>query len=257
MGDPTPQELLAAAYAQALGYPEAYEEEPWGHPAIKVRKKAFVFCSKLGADDPSLSVKLPVSGKAATLREGVVPMGYGLGRHGWCSLTLSAGFSVEQLLDWVDESYRAIAPKSLVKTLGGARPAPAELAAPPPEPEEVPRVLLVGAGPKRLQRAATALAAASVPAAGLPLESAVEAAGDLQPDAIVLDLGREAVRSRELAAQLAVVAPEAALWITGLRSAAQESAARRELPRARGFSREPPGDPDVLSQILAALADED
>ena len=42
----------------ALAYPEAYEEMPWGHSAIKVNKKAFLF---MGTNEGrfSLSVKLP------------------------------------------------------------------------------------------------------------------------------------------------------------------------------------------------------
>lgn len=37
----------------ALGYPEAYEEMPWGHHAIKVKGKAFVF---LAADQARFSL---------------------------------------------------------------------------------------------------------------------------------------------------------------------------------------------------------
>jgi hypothetical protein len=36
----------AALRALALAYPESHEDFPWGHRAIKVRGKAFVFMSK-------------------------------------------------------------------------------------------------------------------------------------------------------------------------------------------------------------------
>ena len=46
--------------SHGLGLPEAVEEFPWGHSALKVRGKTFLF---LNASDEelSLSVKLPVS----------------------------------------------------------------------------------------------------------------------------------------------------------------------------------------------------
>jgi hypothetical protein len=50
----------------ALAYPEAYEELPWGHHAIKVKGKSFLF---LAADREifSLSAKLPSSRDVAVL----------------------------------------------------------------------------------------------------------------------------------------------------------------------------------------------
>ena len=47
------------------------------------------------------------------------PMPYGLGKSGWVSLTLpeTGGPSEETLKLWLDESYRAQAPKKLVKEL--------------------------------------------------------------------------------------------------------------------------------------------
>jgi len=38
---------------------------------------------------------------------------YGLGRAGWVSIRISAETPFEMLRDWVDESYRAVAPKAL------------------------------------------------------------------------------------------------------------------------------------------------
>ena len=50
----------------ALGYPEAYEEFPWGECAFKVKKKVFLFMGS-GKSGLSLSMKLPASGAAALL----------------------------------------------------------------------------------------------------------------------------------------------------------------------------------------------
>jgi predicted DNA-binding protein (MmcQ/YjbR family) len=102
----------------ALAYPEAYVDFPWGEMAIKVNKKVFLF---LGIGRPQLSgsVKLPHSAVDALLLPHVKPTGYGLGKHGWVSFSLPQDGEVDwdQLRAWVDESYRAVAPKRLVKGL--------------------------------------------------------------------------------------------------------------------------------------------
>lgn len=97
-----------------LGLPEAYEEMPWGHSALKVRKKTFVFLT-LEEQAFSLSVKLPVSRDFALIFDWAEPTGYGLGRSGWISGRFNAGdeIDLELLQRWIIESYRAIAPKKL------------------------------------------------------------------------------------------------------------------------------------------------
>ena len=108
----------------AMGYPEAYEEFPWGHRAIKVKKKIFfiVGCNEEGL---SLSLKLPESNLSALDRPFTEPTGYGLGKSGWVSAQFGMHESppLELLLAWIDESYRAIAPKKLVALLDGTTPA--------------------------------------------------------------------------------------------------------------------------------------
>jgi len=98
----------------ALGLPEAYEEFPWGERVIKVRKKIFLF---LHADAETLRVttKLPLSYGGALLAPFAKPTGYGLGKSGWVTASFSGSEHVpyDVLLSWIDESYRAIAPKRL------------------------------------------------------------------------------------------------------------------------------------------------
>jgi predicted DNA-binding protein (MmcQ/YjbR family) len=109
---------LEACHTFALGLPGAWEDHPWEESAVaKVGKKIFVFFGQ--PEEPSLSVKLPESaGHALSLTAGT-PTGYGLGRHGWVSLDLAAADcpETEVLLDWVEESYRTVAPKKLVAEL--------------------------------------------------------------------------------------------------------------------------------------------
>jgi hypothetical protein len=66
-----------------------------------------------------LSVKLPASAPMALLLPFASPTGYGLGKSGWVSARFSPSESppLDLLRAWIDESYRAIAPKTLVKKL--------------------------------------------------------------------------------------------------------------------------------------------
>jgi predicted DNA-binding protein (MmcQ/YjbR family) len=115
----------------ALGYPGAYEEFPWGDRALKVNKKVFAF---LIADEKglSLSLKLPVSNAMALMLPFATPTGYGLGKSGWVSARFGPGDTppLSLLRQWLEESYRAIAPKKLVAQLTGGASAPAAKAAP-------------------------------------------------------------------------------------------------------------------------------
>lgn len=103
--------------AYALRYPEAREDFPWeGDRVVKVRNKIFVF---LG--DTGLGLKLTHSNAAALGLDNVKPMGYGLGRSGWVTIALDKGRKppIDLLQAWIDESYRAVAPKTLVVRLSG------------------------------------------------------------------------------------------------------------------------------------------
>ncbi len=105
--------------AFALGLPGAFEDNPWGHePVVKVGKKIFVF---LGSEDaPTITVKLPDSADQALDLPGAVPSSYGLGRHGWVTAPVGAkGASRGVTEDWIEESYRVVAPKKLVAELDG------------------------------------------------------------------------------------------------------------------------------------------
>lgn len=106
----------------ALGLPGATEEFPWGESVAKVNKKVFVF---LGMDDGSypLGVTLKLKDEEAHAHAltspGAEPAGYGLGKSGWVRIPLAeqGAPAVELLCDWVEESYRVIAPKKLVTEL--------------------------------------------------------------------------------------------------------------------------------------------
>jgi predicted DNA-binding protein (MmcQ/YjbR family) len=116
---PAVAELHEQVLEYALSLPEAWEDHPWGYPVVKVRKKIFVF---LGLGDAGhtagMTVKLPETAEHALSLPGSVPTGYGLGRHGWVSVPLAEPLPpLDVLTDWVEESYRAVAPKTLVSKL--------------------------------------------------------------------------------------------------------------------------------------------
>ena len=104
----------------AMTFPETRVDNPWGHIAVKVKEKVFVFLGgEKGADELSVTVKLPTSRDMASDLPFTEPTGYGMGKHGWVTarFTKVADVPMELLRAWIDESYRAIAPKKLVKGL--------------------------------------------------------------------------------------------------------------------------------------------
>jgi len=113
-----PDPLAAAELALrefALSFPQSNEEHPWGERAMKVKGKVFLFLSRHDGV-LHLSVKLPLSAPDALKRPFTEPTGYGLGKHGWVTSHFAADDPVplELLTGWIDESYRAVAPKSVL-----------------------------------------------------------------------------------------------------------------------------------------------
>lgn len=92
--------------------------EAWdGEPTFRVGGKNFVFAAH---DAASLSLKLPKDEAEALVAtdERAEPTGYGLGRHGWVSITVGARPSRErwrEIEEWVRTSYTLIAPKRLAR----------------------------------------------------------------------------------------------------------------------------------------------
>ena len=112
-GDAIMRELRAFG----LGYPGAHGKSPWpGHDDLAVKDKTFAYLAADG-EPFSISCKLPYTSEVALALPYAKPTGYGLGKSGWVTFTPSASEMppLEQLKEWIDESYRAQAPKKLVK----------------------------------------------------------------------------------------------------------------------------------------------
>lgn len=114
----------------AMAYPEAHEDFPWGERAIKIKGKVFVFLHA-NAEQLSMTTKLPASSEMALLLPYVSPTGYGLGKSGWVTAKFGPQDEapLDMLREWIDESFRAVAPKKLAAQLSApahaatARPA--------------------------------------------------------------------------------------------------------------------------------------
>jgi predicted DNA-binding protein (MmcQ/YjbR family) len=105
---------FARLRAHGLAFPETVEDFPWGHTALKVRGKTFVWLDETDGTF-SLTVKLPVSRDFAEMFDFASPAGYGLGKSGWISCRFGPGEApdLDLLKRWLAESYRAVAPKKL------------------------------------------------------------------------------------------------------------------------------------------------
>jgi predicted DNA-binding protein (MmcQ/YjbR family) len=104
----------------ALSLPETAEEKPWEEDVVvKVRGKIFVFLGPAGSR--RMSVKLVESNAHALAVDGAEPSGFGLGKAGWVTVPLRApGVTLDVLRDWIEESYRIVAPKKLVAEVDAA-----------------------------------------------------------------------------------------------------------------------------------------
>jgi len=117
--------------AFGLAYPGAHTKSPWpGHLDLAVNDKTFAYLS-LEGEPLGISCKLPRSRDIALMLPFCELAGYGLGKSGWVAAKLGANdeVPVELFKEWLDESYRAQAPKKLVKELdarGGAAPVAAK-----------------------------------------------------------------------------------------------------------------------------------
>jgi predicted DNA-binding protein (MmcQ/YjbR family) len=109
----------SALRKHALSYPEACEDFPWGEPVFKVRGKVFLFLGRPEGSALGLSVKLPGSASFALGLPFASPTAYGLGKSGWVTARFAPRERppLELLKRWIDESYRAVAPKRLAATL--------------------------------------------------------------------------------------------------------------------------------------------
>ena len=103
-----------------LSFPEAVEKETWGHPTFRVNDKMFVACSSDGESSPTMTAKAPPGEQDLLLASGdhFFYPAY-VGSKGWIGLRLDSSTDWDEVREIVEDSYRLIAPKRLVKALDG------------------------------------------------------------------------------------------------------------------------------------------
>ena len=120
----------------ALGLPGAAEDFPWGETVIKVPRKPgvppwmkqggvygpmFLWMGRRHAEVPFVCVKLTTSyEEAVAVASAERTTISGLGQWGWLTVRL-AEVDVALVCDWVEESYRNVAPRRFVAALDTGR----------------------------------------------------------------------------------------------------------------------------------------
>jgi predicted DNA-binding protein (MmcQ/YjbR family) len=115
----TNMDRLEEVVAQ-LPQAERVDVEAWdGEPTFRVRGKTFVFSSP---DASGISIKLTKEEAAAVVATdpNAEPTGYGLGRHGWVSVSIPNTTSAKrwrEIAEWIRTSYTLVAPKRLARAV--------------------------------------------------------------------------------------------------------------------------------------------
>jgi YjbR len=124
-------DTLKELRAFGLAYPGAHLKSPWpGHLDLAVNDKTFAYLS-LEGEPLGISCKLPRSRAMALMLPFCKPAAYGLGKSGWVAASFpDPDVDVGMLKAWIDESYRAQAPKRLAATIGAPEAKPAKPAKP-------------------------------------------------------------------------------------------------------------------------------
>jgi len=114
-------QILKELREYGMAYPGVHFKSPWpGHMDLAVKDKTFAYLS-LPGEPLGVGCKLPKSGGVALMLPFCTPMAYGLGKSGWVSASFKEHEpDLEMLKAWLDESYRAQAPKKLVASIGTA-----------------------------------------------------------------------------------------------------------------------------------------
>lgn len=123
-----------------LGYPGAHIKSPWPtHMDLAVNNKTFAYLSTEG-EPFGISCKLPQSNAVALMLPFTKPAAYGLGKSGWVSASPPPDqpIPIDMFKEWLDESYRAQAPKKLIAQLTTGKPPPAAAKSPPKKPARKP-----------------------------------------------------------------------------------------------------------------------
>jgi predicted DNA-binding protein (MmcQ/YjbR family) len=111
-----PQVVVDRIRRLALSFPEAYEDEPWGHPVFKVAGNRMF--AAIPSDAPvRLTVKLTTEEREIALVLPFVSVARYVGRYGWITAEVTDRESLDAALEWLRESYWLKAPTHLRKAV--------------------------------------------------------------------------------------------------------------------------------------------
>lgn len=102
-----------------LSLPEAHEVEAWQRPTFRVRNRIFAMPRERDGERPSIWCKA-APGVQTLLVTGDPETFYAppyVGPKGWIGVTLDADADLEYVTSLLEESYRLVAPKTLLKLL--------------------------------------------------------------------------------------------------------------------------------------------
>ena len=103
----------------ALSFPEAYEDEPWGHPVFKVGDNR-MFASMSEQDGVlQLTVKLTPEEREMAQLKPYVSTARWVGRYGWITAQVTDADSLDCALEWLRESYWLKCPEHLRAAVEG------------------------------------------------------------------------------------------------------------------------------------------
>ena len=103
----------------ALSFPEAYEDEPWGHPVFKVAENRMFASMSVEKDCVSLTVKLTAEEREIAYLMPFVHRARYVGRYGWVTAEVTDEDSLDCALEWLRESYWLKAPAHLKAAVEG------------------------------------------------------------------------------------------------------------------------------------------
>ena len=105
--------------AFALSLPEAYEDEPWGHPVFKVAENRMFAGMSIDDDVVHLTVKLTAEEREIAQLLPYVRKARYVGRYGWVTAEIADDESLDAGLEWLRESYWLRAPEELRSAVEG------------------------------------------------------------------------------------------------------------------------------------------
>lgn len=245
--------IAAELRGVALGYPETYEEQPWGYRVVKCAGKMFFSCD-VHDGELSATVKVPRSGKELLKRAYAAPTHYGMGKYGWVTLTFKSAKDVPvgEMRAWIEETFVSMAPKKLIAgraKAAGAEPAKTKKPTATAKAKKIAaRAVLVCADELRSKRAVAEYAERGV---GLDVVATAAKLKLGKAKALVIDIGRNPVDGIALAKEIDASDAAVHLFVAGVRDANQKRRLR-ELGSAECFGA-PAGDAKVADAVAAAL----